>query len=174
MKAIFSVILTLFIFNFSIAQKIAVRKIPQPVASSTGSNAFSVYNSSELPIVAQYSKESVVVFDKENYDDANAFNAVSFKAPSSGIYQFTMQLGLKAKNTSSSISQVMLQIKSNSQSSTQLINIPAAYDNVITAQTNALFKLKAGDEVSVVMINLGSATAVTTGNLSVFSGIKIN
>lgn len=171
MKTTISVILALLVFNFSNAQEIKVRKLPQTVATNSG-KAFRVSNSSELPIVAQ-SKESIIVFDKEYFDDANAFNSTSYKVPADGIYQFTMQLGLKAKNNSSNISQVMLQIKTNSQSATQLINIPAVYDNVITAQANALFKLKAGEEVSVVMINLGPATAVTTGNLNIFSGIKL-
>lgn len=151
------------------------RPVMSPVSNSTAACCgFRAMNSADLPMGLSATKENTIVFDKETFDDANAFNGSSYKAPSDGVYQFTVNVGIKAKNSSSDISQLMLKIKtSNSQSTSQLINIPANYDNVISGQAVALFKLSAGEEVSVIVIGLGSASAATTGNLSYFSGVKM-
>lgn len=136
---------------------------------------FRAQNSSELPMSLSATKENTIVFDKEVFDDANAFNGAAYKAPSDGVYHFSAQFGIKAVNTSSSVSQLLVKIKTTAQSSQQLINIPAGNtaDNIITAETNVILKLKAGEEVSVVVIGLGTAAAATTGNLNYFSGYKI-
>jgi hypothetical protein len=176
--------ITLFLISlfplFAAAQEPTLKRINLPAnkpALTTGAACcgFRAMNSSDIPMSLSAAKENVVLFDKEIFDDGNAFNnQISYKAPSAGVYQFTVTLGAKAKNTSSSINQLMLRIKtSGSQSAVEMINIPGNYDDVLTAQLTAVFKLAAGEEVSVVVIGLGSATASTTGNLSYFSGLKL-
>ena len=83
-------------------------------------------------------------------------------------------IGIKTTNTSSEINQLFLKIQtSNNQTVSQLINIPVNYDNALSGQVTALFKLSAGEEVYVVVIGLGTAKAATTGNLNYFSGVKL-
>jgi hypothetical protein len=171
MKLLFLFLLTLTGTQVLFAQITTIRKAPSTaIASCCG---FRAGNSTDIPMVVNFGKESTVVFDKEVYDDANAFNGASFKTPSEGVYQFILHIGLKAKNSGVDISQVMVKIKTASQSSSQVINIPGNYDNIITANLTAQYKLQANEEVSVVLVGLGSATAATTGNLSYFSGIKL-
>jgi hypothetical protein len=146
---------------------------PAPVPATAACCGFRAYNSTGIPMAVAFGKENTIVFDKELFDDANACNGAGYKAPSDGVYQFTVQMALKAKNTGSDMSQVMLKIKTATQNSSKLINIPAGYDNVISGETTVIFRLKAGEEVSVVLIGMGSATAATTGNLSYFSGVKL-
>ena len=172
MKSLFLILCSITCTLSSLAQITTIKR-PAAVVSSSSCCGFRAGNSSDIPMAVSFGKENTLVFDKEVFDDANAFNGAAFKTPADGVYQFTVQLGLKAKNTSSDISQVMLRIKTASQSSIHLINIPASYDNVISGELTALFKLKAGEEVSVVVVGLGSATAATTGNISFFSGVKL-
>jgi C1q domain len=171
-------ILLSFILCATIVTTIGQIKLNRPAVAATPAAGgaccgFRAYNSTELPMAANFGKENTIVFDKEIFDDANAFNGAAFKAPADGVYQFNLQLALKATNPNADINQVMIKIKTATQSSTQLLNIPAKYDNVITAETNAVFKLKAGEEVAVVLLSLGNIKPITTGNLSYFSGIKL-
>ena len=163
------------LFLASLSAQIRLNKPSTTVNNSTGACCgFRALNSADLPMSLGATKENTIVFDKEVFDDANAFDGVKYKAPSDGVYQFHVNVGIKAKNTSSEINQLMLKIRtSNSQSNTQLINIPGNFDNIISSQVTAIFKLTAGEEVSVVVVGLGSASAVTSGNLNYFSGVKL-
>lgn len=172
MKNFFLLLLTLILAPSLFAQNPTIKRLPK-IAAPSSTCGFLAVNSSDIPMAVLFGKENTIVFDKESFDDANAFNGMVFKAPSAGVYQFTAQIGLKAKNTGADISQVLMKIKTASQSSSQIINIPGNYDNVITGNVTALFKLQANEEVSVVLINTGNATASTTGNLSNFSGVKL-
>ncbi len=169
--------LLLLLLSFSLvanlfAQNPTIKRLPK-ITAPASSSGFRAGNSSDIPMAVLFGKENTMVFDKESFDDANAFNGSVYKALSAGVYQFTAQIGLKAKNTSADNSQVFMKIKTVSQSSIQIINIPGNYDNVITGEVTALFKLQANEEVSVVLISTGNATVSTTGNLSYFSGVKL-
>jgi hypothetical protein len=155
------------------AQVVRPLKLPSAPAASNACCGFRAYNSTELPMGVAFSKENTLVFDKELFDDANACNGAAYKAPSDGVYQFIVQLGLKAKNTGTEMSQVLLKIKTAGQSSSKIINIPPGYDNVISGETSVLFRLQAGESVSVTVTGMGGAQATTTGNLSYFSGAKL-
>jgi C1q domain len=162
---------------FILAGTAAFSQVLRPVkitpASTGACCGFRALNSAELPMGLSQTKENTIVFDKEIFDDANAFNGAAYKVPSAGVYQFSVNVGIKAKNSTAAISQLMLTIKAGSQNTSQLINIPGNYDNVITGQLTTTVKLAAGEEVSVVVIGLGTAQAATTGNLSYFSGVKL-
>lgn len=173
MQKLLSLTALLFFCSSAFSQITIKRPIANAPSSSGACCGFRAYNSTDIPMVASFGKENTIVFDKEIFDDANAFNGATYKASSDGVYQFNLQLALKATNTDADISQVMVKIQSANQSATQLLNIPAKYDNTITTECNATFKLKTGDEVKVVLIGMGSAKAITTGNLSYFSGVKL-
>jgi C1q domain len=157
------------------AQVLRPIKIQSPSVSPAAGSCcgFRAYNSTELPMSVVFAKENTIVFDKELFDDANTCNGAAYKAPADGVYQFAVQLGLKAKNSGTEMSQVLLKVKTTQQSSSKLINIPPGYDNVISGETSVLFRLKAGEEVSVTVTGMGSAIATTTGNLSYFSGCRL-
>jgi hypothetical protein len=178
-KIIFMKQVLLFVLLFIINQALSAQgllrpvKVNAPAATGGACCGFRAYNSAELPMAVSFAKENTLVFDKEWFDDANACNGAAYKAPADGVYQFIVQLGLKAKNTGSDISQVLLKIKTAQQNSSKLINIPPGYDNVISGETSVVFRLKAGEEVSVTVTGMGGAQVATTGNLSYFSGVKL-
>jgi hypothetical protein len=173
MQKLHTLITVLLFCNSAFSQITIKRPIASTPVNSGACCGFRAYNSTELPMGAPFGKENTIVFDKEVFDDANSFNGAAYKAPSDGVYQFSLQLALKATNTDAEISQIMIKIQSGNQSATQILNIPAKYDNTITAECNAILKLKTGEEVKVVLIGMGSAKVVTTGNLSYFSGSKL-
>lgn len=173
MKRLVFFILVLFYGNGTFSQIILKRPVANIPASQGACCGFRAYNSTDLPMGAPFGKENTIVFDKKVFDDANAFNGAAYKVSSDGVYHFSLQLALKASNTDAELSQVMVKIQSVNQSATQILNIPAKYDNTITTECNAIFKLKTGDEVKVVLIGMGGAKVTTTGNLSYFSGVKL-
>jgi hypothetical protein len=152
-------------------------QILRPVKVSPASTGlccgFRASNSTELPISLSQTKENTIVFDKEVFDDADGFNGVAYKAPSAGVYQFFAHVGIKAKNSNAATNQLLLKLKAGTQSTIQMIDIPGNYDNVLTGQVSAIVKLQQGEEVTVVVIGLGTAQATTTGNLSYFCGVKL-
>jgi hypothetical protein len=159
MKRIFLFAILVCLQQALLAQVLRPIKLPSAAAPATTSCCgFRAYNSTELPMGVAFSKENTLVFDKELFDDANACNGAAYKAPSDGVYQFIVQLGLKAKNTGAAMSQVLLKIKTAQQSSSKLLNIPPGYDDVISAETSVLFRLQAGEAVSVTGNGLGWRT----------------
>ncbi len=173
MKKVFLSLALLFFLYNSFAQIRLIKPITTIPAASTSCCGFRAYNSTELPMGAPFSKENTIVFDKEVFDDANTYNGAAYKVPSDGVYQFSLQLALKATNTDAEISQIMVKIQSGNQSATQILNIPAKYDNTITTECNAILKLKTGEDVKIILIGMGTAKVVTTGNLSYFNGVKL-
>ncbi len=174
MKKVILFTAILFFTYYSFSQIRVIKPIANTPANSTSCCGFRAYNSTELPMGAGFGKESKIVFDKELFDDGNAFQGAYYKAPSDGVYQFNLQLGIKGTNTDAEPAQVVVKISTNNnQSNTQLLYIPAKYDGNLTTESTALFKLKTGEEVSVILIGTSSAKAITTGNLSYFSGVKL-
>ena len=174
MKTIFLYLLT-FLFALSSSAQIIKAIRPTATLASAACCGFSAYNSTEIPMGAIFGKENVIVFDKERFDDANAFQGVYYKAPSDGVYQFNLTVGLSIQNTAANVSQILCTIKTSaSQSAIKMINVPANYNKTNVDNFSAIFKLKADEQVSVTLISLGGETKGTTfGNNSVFSGVKL-
>lgn len=173
MKTIF---LSLLTFLFALSSSAQIIKAIRPVATSPSAACcgFSATNTTALPMAAKFGKENIIAFDQENFDDGNAYDGAFYTAPSDGVYQFNIVIALKAKNTSTSIEQIMLVLKAGNAQTSQLINITGGYDNAITGTATGIFKLKTGEKASVVLIGLGSnTTVVTMGSSSIFSGIKL-
>jgi C1q domain len=174
MKSFFLILLT-FLFVVSSPAQIIKAIRPAVAAPSTACCGFTAYNSTEIPMGATFGKENVIVFDKERFDDANAFQGVYYKAPSNGVYQFNLTIGLSIQNTAANTSQILCTIKTSAtQSANKIINVPANYSKTNVDNFSAIFKLKADEEVSVTLISLGAETKGTTfGNSTVFSGVKL-
>ncbi len=172
-KVVLSSAFLLFV-GFGLAQV----RILKPIASSSSSTSsccgFSCYNSEALPLDIQAGKNTVIYFDKEIFDDANAFDQSKYIAPSDGVYQFNVTIGLRIYKASTNATQLLCSISSNaSQSNTTLFNFPANFDKKYIGNLSALFKLKKGEEVSVNLFNMGNAEIYTDGNFSKFSGVKL-
>jgi hypothetical protein len=171
-KNIIVLLVFLFINYASFTQ--VIRAIRPAVASSSSCCGFSATNTPAIPMAAKFGKENVIAFDKENFDDGNAYDGAFYTAPSDGVYQFNITITLKAKNTSTGTEQIMLILKAGSMQTSQIINVAGGYDNVITDAVTGVYKLTTGEKASVVLIGLGgNTTAATTGNSSIFSGVKL-
>ena len=174
MKKVIFTLAFLFFAYLSFTQIRIVKPIASPPASTSSCCGFSTYNSEALPLDIQPGKNTKLYFDKEVFDDANACDESKYIAPSDGVYQFNITVGLLVKTASINTTQLLCSISSNaSQSNSTLFIIPANFNKKYIGNLSGLFKLKKGEEVSVNLFNMGSAEIYTDGNFSKFSGVKL-
>lgn len=171
-------VIFLVAFSFFTYYCFAQIKLARPMASvppaSASCCAFSTYNSEALSLDIQAGKNTVIFFDKEIFDDANAFEYSKYIAPADGVYQFNVTIGLRIYKASANATQLLCSISSNaSQSNSKLFNLPANFDKKYIDNLSAIFKLSKGEEVSVNLFNMGGAEIYTDGNFSKFSGVKL-
>ena len=172
-KIILSLAFLLFV-GFSFAQIRIIKPITSSATSGTSCCGFSSYNSEALSLDIQAGKNTVIYFDKEIFDDANAFEQSKYIAPSDGVYQFNVTIGLRIYKASTNATQLLCNISSNAaQSNATLFNLPANFDKKYIGNLSAIFKLKKGEEVVVNLFNMGNAEIYTDGNFSKFSGVKL-
>lgn len=136
--------------------------------------AFSVYNSDAASVKIDALKEVSIVFDQEYFDDGNAWNKTSFKAPSEGTYLFDFTLLFKATNNSAAVHSIRVTLEAGKRRTNKLVNVTANYNGSVSAGMQGIYKLRAGEIVMVKAICLDdSLTAFTVAGESVFSGVKL-